>query len=31
MICTVCLAGCSGEAGDIVDVQSKIPAPEPTR
>ena len=29
MICTVCLAGCSGEIGGIVDSQSKTLAPEP--
>ncbi len=31
MICTVCLAGCSGEIGGIVDTQSKAPAFEPRR
>lgn len=29
MICTVCVAGCAGDAGEIVDSQSKAPAPEP--
>lgn len=28
MICTVCLAGCRGEAGGIVDAQPKTPLPE---
>ncbi len=29
MICTVCLAGCSGETGGIVDTQSRMPTREP--
>lgn len=29
MICTVCVAGCSGDAGEIVDAQAKTPVPEP--
>lgn len=31
MICTVCLAGCSGDSGSIVDSQVKTPIPQPRR
>ncbi len=31
MICTVCLAGCQGEIGSIVDAQMKTPIPRPRR
>jgi len=31
MICTVCLAGCSGDSGSIVDAQVKTPIPQPRR
>lgn len=31
MICTVCLAGCYGDVGGIVDTQVKTPMPEPRR
>lgn len=29
MICTVCLAGCEGDIGAIVDAQTKTPIPRP--
>ncbi len=29
MICTVCLAGCEGDIGAIVDAQTKSPIPRP--
>ncbi len=29
MICTVCLAGCSGDIGGIVDAQVRTPMPKP--
>lgn len=29
MICTVCLAGCEGDIGAIVDAQTKTPMPRP--
>ena len=31
MICTVCLAGCSGDIGSIVDSQIKTPIPQTRR
>jgi hypothetical protein len=31
MICTVCLAGCEGDIGAIVDAQIKTPIPRPRR
>lgn len=31
MICTVCLAGCDGDIGAIVDAQVKTPIPRPRR
>jgi hypothetical protein len=31
MICTVCIAGCQGEIGSIVNAQIKTPIPRPRR
>lgn len=31
MICTVCIAGCQGEIGSIVNAQAKTPIPRPRR
>lgn len=31
MICTVCLAGCQGDIGSIVNAQTKTPIPQPRR
>jgi len=31
MICTVCIAGCQGEIGSIVNAQTKTPIPRPRR